>query len=71
MFSFHGACRQAMFAPTQGTEVEQRLAFAEDYRMLNTRIGVFINIPVDACRRALQKRLLEIGRPLEQTESHT
>jgi arsenate reductase len=42
----------------QGTEVEQRLAFAEAYRMLNTRISVFISLPVDALsRRALQKRL--------------
>jgi arsenate reductase len=47
-----------------GTEVEQRLAFAEAYRLLNTRIGVFISLPVDSLdRRALQMQLGAIGQP--------
>jgi arsenate reductase len=48
----------------EGTEVEQRLAFAEAYRLLNTRIGVFISLPVDSLdRRALQMQLGAIGQP--------
>jgi protein-tyrosine-phosphatase len=45
-----------------GTEAEQRLAFADAYRMLSNRIGIFINLPITSLDRlSLQKRLTDIG----------
>src|SRR5262245_24944837 len=47
----------------EGNEAERRLAFADTYRMLNQRIGIFVSLPfksLDAL--SLQKRLDEIGR---------
>jgi len=46
----------------EGNEAERRLAFADTYRMLNQRIGIFVSLPfksLDAL--SLQKRLDEIG----------
>jgi protein-tyrosine-phosphatase len=55
-------------AAAEGTEIERRLAFADCYRMLNNRIGVFVNLPLEALDRlSLQKRLDEIGRHLPQS----
>jgi protein-tyrosine-phosphatase len=55
-------------AAAEGTEIERRLAFADCYRMLNNRIGVFANLPLEALDRlSLQKRLDEIGRHLPQS----
>jgi len=49
----------------EGTEVERRLAFAEAYRMLNNRIGIFANLPLKSLDKlSLQRRLDEIGRKL-------
>lgn len=50
-------------AAAQGTEAERRLAFADAYRMLKNRIGVFINLPIGSLDRlSLQKRLSDIGQ---------
>jgi arsenate reductase (thioredoxin) len=55
----------------QGTESEQRFAFADAYRMLYQRIGIFVNLPIASLDKlSLQHRLDEIGRtaaaPAEQ-----
>lgn len=50
-------------AAVEGTEVEQRLAFAETYRMLSNRIRAFTSLPIKALdEMTLQHRLNEIGR---------
>ncbi len=52
-------------AAAEGSESERRFAFAETYRMLNNRIGIFISLPMVALDRlALQRRLDEIGREI-------
>jgi arsenate reductase (thioredoxin) len=49
-------------AAAQGSEAEIALAFAEAYRVLNNRIGLFINLPLASLdRMSLQRRLDEIG----------
>ena len=46
-----------------GNEAEQRLAFADAYRMLYNRISIFVNLPIESLDRlALQRHLDEIGR---------
>jgi arsenate reductase len=50
-------------AAAEGTEAERRLAFADAYRMLGNRIGIFVNLPIASLDRlSLQKRLTGIGR---------
>ena len=52
-------------AAATGNEAERRLAFAETLRMLNHRIGAFVNLPIQSLDRlSLQKRLDELGRKL-------
>jgi arsenate reductase (thioredoxin) len=52
-------------AAAEGTEAEKHLAFADTYRMLNNRISIFTNLPMNTLDKlALQKRLDEIGRNL-------
>jgi arsenate reductase len=52
----------------EGTEAERRFAFAEAYRMLRNRIGIFVNLPLRRLDQlALQARLDEIGRNLPHT----
>jgi arsenate reductase len=49
-------------ANTEGTEALRRLAFADTYRMLNRRIGLFINLPLASLdNMALKYHLAEIG----------
>jgi arsenate reductase (thioredoxin) len=51
-------------AAVEGSEAEKRLAFADTLRMLNNRIGIFVNLPLDSLDRlSLQERLRGIGRP--------
>ncbi|MGH6826913.1 arsenate reductase ArsC [Methyloceanibacter sp.] len=46
----------------QGTEAEQALAFADGFRMLYQRIGIFVSLPLDRLSKlSLQKHLDEIG----------
>jgi protein-tyrosine-phosphatase len=54
-------------AAAEGTEAEQRLAFADTLRMLTNRIGVFTSLPIKSLDRlSLQKRLEEIGSKLPE-----
>jgi protein-tyrosine-phosphatase len=49
-------------AKAQGTEAERAFAFDDCYRMLNQRIGIFVNLPVESLSRlSLQRHLDEIG----------
>jgi protein-tyrosine-phosphatase len=55
-------------AAAEGTEVEQRLAFADAYRRMRNRISVFVSLPIQSLDRlSLQKRLSEIGRKLPES----
>jgi arsenate reductase (thioredoxin) len=48
-----------------GNEAEVRLAFADAYRMLNTRISIFVSLPIVALDKlALQQGLDSIGAQL-------
>jgi arsenate reductase len=50
-------------AAATGNEAERRLAFADAYRMLTNRIGIFVSLPMEALDRlTLQKCLDDIGR---------
>ena len=52
-------------AAAEGNEAERRLAFAETLRMLNNRVGAFVNLPLMSLDKlSLQKRIDEIGRDL-------
>lgn len=49
-------------ANVTGTEAVRRLAYADAYRMLNRRIGLFINLPLASLdHMALKYHLAEIG----------
>lgn len=46
----------------EGNEAEKRAAFNEVYRMLNTRISIFVNLPLGQLdRMSLKTKLDEIG----------
>jgi arsenate reductase (thioredoxin) len=50
-------------AAAEGTEVEQRLAFADALRMLTNRINIFVSLPLKKLGGlALQKQLDAIGK---------
>ena len=50
-------------AEAQGSDAEVALAFAETYRLLNNRIGIFASLPIAALnRQSLKARMDEIGR---------
>lgn len=52
-------------AAATGSDAERHLAFADAYRMLNTRIGLFVSLPLDGIDRlALQRTIRDIGRDL-------
>lgn len=54
-------------AAAEGSEAEIRVAFADTYRMLTSRISIFVNLPIKSLDRlSLQKRLDEIGRKLPE-----
>ena len=47
----------------EGNEAEQRAAFNEAYRVLNNRIGLFVNLPFESLSKlSLQRRLDEVAR---------
>lgn len=46
-------------AATQGNEAERRLAFVDAFRMLNNRIGAFVNLPIEALDKLSLKRELD------------
>lgn len=50
-----------------GRDAEQHLAFAEAFRMMSNRIGLFTNLPIHSLdQMALQQHLEEIGRNQSQ-----
>ena len=50
-------------AAATGTNAEIAQAFADTYRMLNQRIGIFVSLPIASLDRlTLQSRLKDIGR---------
>ena len=52
-------------AAVEGNEAQRRLAFAETLRMLNNRVGAFVNLPLKSLDKlSLQKQIDEIGRDL-------
>jgi protein-tyrosine-phosphatase len=55
-------------AAAEGSDAERHLAFADAYRMLGNRIGVFASLPLRSLDRlTLQRRLQEIGRTLPRS----
>jgi arsenate reductase len=55
-------------AAVAGTEVEQRLAFADALRMLTNRINIFVSLPLKKLSSlALQKQLDAIGKTKDPT----
>jgi arsenate reductase (thioredoxin) len=47
----------------EGDETQRALAFADTYRMLNNRIGIFTSLPLTSLDKiSLQRRLDEIGK---------
>jgi len=47
----------------EGNEAERHLAFAETHRMLQQRISIFVNLPLDKLDKlTLRRRLEDIGR---------
>ncbi|WP_116134632.1 arsenate reductase ArsC [Tropicimonas sp. IMCC34043] len=52
-----------------GTEAMRRFAFAETYRMLRSRISIFVNLPIGSLdRMALQRNLDDIGKIPESAD---
>ena len=50
-------------AEAEGSEAEQALAFADGFRMLYQRIGIFVSLPFDKLSKlSLQKHLEDIGK---------
>jgi arsenate reductase len=57
-------------AAAEGTPAEIGAAFADTYRMLNSRISIFMNLPLAALDKlSLQRRLDEIGERRETPET--
>ncbi len=56
-------------AAVEGMDSEKALAFADTYRMLNSRIGIFTSLPLASLDRlSLQRRLDEIGKTTADVE---
>jgi protein-tyrosine-phosphatase len=50
-------------AAVAGTPAERALAFADAYRMLNNRVSLFVNLPIESLdRMVLRRRVEDIGR---------
>jgi protein-tyrosine-phosphatase len=50
-------------AAVEGTDSEKALAFADTYRMLNSRISIFTSLPLASLDKlSLQRRLDDIGK---------
>ena len=53
-------------AAVRGSEAEIAVAFADTYRMLRQRIGIFTSLPLDKLdRMSLKRRLDDIGHPAD------
>ena len=50
-------------AKAEGSEAERAFAFDDCYRMLNQRISIFVNLPIESLSKlSLQRHLDDIGR---------
>ena len=59
-------------AAAEGTDAEQRVAFAEAFRMLKNRIEIFTSLPMSSIDKlSLQSRLDAIGRTDDATLDRT
>ncbi len=59
-------------AAAAGNEAELRLAFADTFRMLNNRISIFVNLPIESLDKlSLQRRLDRIGKTKDAAENPT
>jgi arsenate reductase len=57
-------------ASVTGSDAEKAAAFADTYRMLSTRISVFVSLPIASLDRlTLQRRLDAIGKPARNSSS--
>jgi hypothetical protein len=57
-------------AAAQGNEAEIRLAFADAFRMINTRISIFANLPIRSLDQlTLQKHVDSIGKTKDASDS--
>ena len=53
-------------AAVRGSEAEIAVAFADTYRMLRQRIGIFVSLPLAKLdRMSLKRRLDDIGHPVD------
>jgi len=56
-------------AAFEGSEAEMALAFADAYRVLNNRIGLFASLPIASLDRlSLKRRMDEIGQAAEEPQ---
>jgi arsenate reductase (thioredoxin) len=56
-------------ASVEGTEAEKAFAFDDTYRMLNQRISIFVNLPLQSLSKlSLQKHLDNIGKTATSKE---
>jgi arsenate reductase len=56
-------------AAVEGTEAERAFAFDDTYRMLNQRISIFVNLPLQSLSKlSLQKQLDQIGQTASSKE---
>lgn len=57
-------------ADAKGTDAEVAVVFGDTYRMLTTRISLFLNLPMASLDRlSLQKRLSDIGKTTDEPAS--
>lgn len=59
-------------AKAEGSEAERAFAFDDCYRMLNQRISIFVNLPIESLSRlSLQRHLDDIGRTRADTSKES
>ncbi len=57
-------------AAVEGSEALQRFAFADTHRMLNQRLSIFINLPMESIDElSLQEHLDDIGKAKAETNA--
>jgi protein-tyrosine-phosphatase len=57
-------------AKAQGTEAEKAFAFDDCFRMLNQRISIFVNLPIQSLSKlSLQRHLDDIGKMRREAPS--
>lgn len=55
-------------AAVEGSDAEKAAAFSDAYRMLNNRISLFLNLPLESLdKMSLRRQLVEIGQSLTES----